>query len=144
MVVRRPRRDELVRVAALEAECFSHPWTQEGFAQAYADDNVIFLVAADAQVIGYVLLYTAADQGEIPTIAVDRGRRGEGVGSALLAALFEEAGRRGVTRVFLEVRQGNLAAKALYRANAFVLVGVRRDFYQDPLEDADLMMRDLI
>jgi ribosomal-protein-alanine N-acetyltransferase len=71
------------------------------------------------------------------------GRRGRGIGSALLEALLAEAGRRGCTEVFLEVRTDNNRAQQLYRRHEFTEIGIRRGYYQPSGADALVMRRSL-
>lgn len=159
--IRPAKEGDLAAVAALEATCFRHPWTMQGFAEAFGNERVVFLVAAmdggktadssgriaaddPGRIAGYALLYTAADEGEIPTIAVAQDCRRQGVGKKLLQALFDAGRAMGIRRIYLEVRQGNGAAIALYAANGFRKMGVRRNFYREPTEDADVMARTLL
>ena len=142
-VVRRMREADLDAVAAIEAECFSDPWSRQGFADALAFEGNIFLLAEDQDgggIIGYCGLYQAADEGEITNVAVTAARRRNGAASALLKALLEEAVRSRITQVFLEVRVSNAAAIALYRGYGFEVCGTRRNFYSDPDEDAYVMV----
>lgn len=145
-IVRRMREQDLDAVAAIESECFSAPWTRQGFADALEFAENLFLAAEDIKsgaVIGYCGLYRAADEGEITNVAVTKSCRGRGAASALLEALLEEAACRGTAQIFLEVRVSNTAAIALYEKYGFEVCGKRRDFYSDPDEDAYVMVRRL-
>src|SRR6266550_1194512 len=104
-----------------------------------------YLVAADEGVIaGYAgMLATGGGQADVLTVGVAQGRWGEGIGAAMLENLLAEAGRRGCTEVFLEVRTDNDRAQRLYRRYGFVGTGVRRGYYQPSGADA-LVMRHMI
>ncbi len=103
-----------------------------------------YLVAEDSgAVAGYAGLLAAGHQADVLTIAVAAGRWGQGIGSLLLGALFEEAARRGCTEVFLEVRADNDRAQRLYQWWGFAEIGVRKGYYQPSGTDAIVMRRDL-
>ncbi len=125
---------DIDRIAELEVECFADPWSRWALAWHYGD---LFVVAeSGGGVAGYVIARHAGDEGEILNLAVDPACRRQGVASRL----FEEARRRmtaaGVQRVFLEVRESNLAARRFYAGHGFREVGRRRGYYRDPTEDA--------
>ncbi len=80
---------------------------------------------------------------EIYNIAVAAAHRRDRIGSKLLEALLEMAARENVRRISLEVRKSNEAAVFFYRKHRFESLGLRRNFYRDPVEDALLMGREL-
>src|SRR5699024_8398814 len=88
---------------------------------------------------GYAGLLAVGDAGDIQTIAVDPALRGQGHGRNLMLALAEEAARRGVRDVFLEVRADNEPARSLYRSLGFAEVGIRPGYYQPDGVDAIVM-----
>lgn len=86
---------------------------------------------AGEEVVGYAGLATAADVGDVQTMAVRPDRQGRGLGGQLLDALLAEAARRGCAEVFLEVRRDNGPARALYDRRGFAQVAVRPRYYGD-------------
>ena len=119
-------------------------WPAESYARLAALPSGIVLVSeANAQVIGFVVARTVADEGEILNIAVHPAFRRQGVASALLIAVLQRLSSSAVTRIFLELRVSNLHARALYERNGFVTSGVRKAYYRDPVEDALQMQRNL-
>jgi ribosomal-protein-alanine N-acetyltransferase len=80
----------------------------------------------------------------VQTLAVRRAHWGEGVGTALLTALLDEAHRRGLPRVELEVRADNERAQRLYQRFGFEEVRVRRGYYQPSGTDAIVMVREAV
>ena len=76
-------------------------------------------------------------------IASDPACRRCGIGGALLKALTEEAARRHAGSVFLEVRESNDAARAMYRKAGFKESGIRRNYYHAPLENAVVMQLEM-
>ncbi|HEX8338805.1 MAG TPA: GNAT family N-acetyltransferase, partial [Pyrinomonadaceae bacterium] len=69
--------------------------------------------------------------------------RRQGVGGALLGAALEAAARRGAVEAVLEVRAGNLPAQRMYERFGFAVVGSRKGYYREPVEDAKIMTRRL-
>ncbi|MEO6041584.1 MAG: GNAT family N-acetyltransferase [Croceibacterium sp.] len=85
--------------------------------------------AAGAPAVGFSLSRMAADEEELLLLAVEPGLRGHGIGSRLLERVIDAARRRGVGRMFLEMRDGNLA-ESLYRRHGFAPAGRRRHYYR--------------
>jgi ribosomal-protein-alanine N-acetyltransferase len=123
-------------VHAIEQAAFSDPWSARDFQECVASD-VVFLVATTPEgVAGYVVAQDAADEGEILNLAVAPARHRGGIGRALVARVLATLAGRGAVRVFLEVRESNAAARALYAALGFQEVGRRSRYYRRPVEDA--------
>ncbi len=127
----------LPALAQIERECFSAPWSEASLREELGKG--IFLVAErDGKVMGYAGCQTVLDEGYITNVAVSPDCRMEGVGRALMSGLLERAGERGLSFVTLEVRASNFPAIALYKGMGFEKVGVRKNFYEKPTEDAEL------
>ena len=123
-------------VHAIEQASFTDPWSVRDFRECVASD-VLFLVAtAGAGVDGYVIAQDAADEGEILNLAVAPARHRGGIGRALVEDVLAALAERGARQVFLEVRESNTAARALYAALGFAEVGRRSRYYRRPVEDA--------
>ncbi len=126
----------LAAVAALERLCFSLPWSEDALRTELDNPRARFLVALDGHtVVGYMGMHIVLDEGAVTNIAVDPSRRREGIARTLLR---HQAALGGVTRITLEVRTSNTAARALYEQEGFVLDGMRPRFYERPTEDAAL------
>lgn len=124
-------------IVRIERASFSDPWSARAFEGLLASASVRTMVAErDGQVIGYSVVVGAADEGELANIAVDPDCRRQGVSALLLSDLLATAERTGVMALFLEVRESNTAARALYERFGFGKVGRRRGYYQRPTEDA--------
>lgn len=123
-------------VHAIEQAAFTDPWSARDFRECVASE-VVFLVAATPDgVAGYVIAQDAADEGEILNLAVVPARHRAGIGRALVEHVLAALGKRGAERVFLEVRESNAAARALYGLLGFQEVGRRSRYYRRPVEDA--------
>lgn len=131
---------EISGIAALEAECFSKPWSASSLESELENQNARFFVAVSSgEVLGYVGCIFVCGEGSITNIAVKASARRRGVASLLLIRLIETAKAESATEIFLEVRRSNLAAQKLYQKFGFSICGERRSFYRAPLEDAYIM-----
>lgn len=104
-------------------------------------DHRKYLVLADESdtIHGYAGLLVVGEVGDIQTLAVAPTQRGRGYGRVLMHALAEEAARRGVRDVFLEVRADNEPARHLYLSLGFAEIGTRPRYYQPDGVDAIVM-----
>ena len=131
----------LPAVAALEKACFpAEPWSEGLFRDALDNPNTAILLAEgeDGAVLGYAVLSTVLDEGNLDNIAVARPARRNGVADALLSALTG-FGREHLACLMLEVRASNAPAIALYEKHGFTAAGRRKNYYDAPCEDAILM-----
>jgi ribosomal-protein-alanine N-acetyltransferase len=135
---------DLAAVAAIERAAFSDPWSPSSFRSLLANPAVCFSVAErEHAVIGYSVVWFAADEAELANVAVAATARGRGVGALLVDAVLAEAVTRGAATVYLEVRESNAAARRLYASRHFAEVGRRRRYYRNPGEDALVLARPL-
>ena len=86
-------------------------------------------------------MWIIVGEGHITNIAVDPAYRNQGIGKAVLGSLIEEAERRKLTGVTLEVRESNIEAINLYKKFGFICAGIRKDYYHDTKEDAIIMWK---
>lgn len=129
--------EDVEAVAALEARAFSTPWRADTFLTLLERPGAVLIVAeCDGGFAGYAVLWCILDQGELANIAIEDRLRRNGLGGALLDHVLDVARSRGVRNLFLEVRVGNAAAAHLYDSRGFVEIGRRRDYYDQPREDA--------
>lgn len=130
----------LAALAEIEKACFHAPWSEAMLREEL--DKGIFLVAEqDGQAVGYIGCQTVLDEGYITNVAVSPDCRRQGIGRALIAELGSCARAKELSFVTLEVRASNASALALYEGAGFGRVGVRKNFYSAPSEDAVLMTR---
>ena len=139
--VRRMTEQDCPVVAELEKRIFSQPWSEQGFCDAIAMAENIFLVAEDAgEICGYIGMYQSLDEGEITNVAVAPEKRNAGIGWQLMQTALSEARQQGITQIVLEVRVSNASAIHLYEKCGFINCGVRKGFYDFPKEDAYIMI----
>lgn len=144
VVVRPMAAKDIPALALLEQAVFSDPWGTAAFEAELANPGGITLVAEkDSAVLGYLNAHHATGNVHINTFNVHPDMRRKGTGTALLRELVRRAQRLSAEEITLEVRAGNRPAVALYEAFGFVSVGVRKNFYREPVEDAKILKKEL-
>ncbi len=113
------------RLAAIHAEAFAAAWDRAALAELLASPGV-FAVAEEG---GFILIRVVVDEAEILTLAVRPSAQRAGLGARLVEAAVVRAAALGAERMFLEVAEGNAAARALYARSGFVEMGRRRGYY---------------
>lgn len=122
---------------ALEQHVTGDAWSAARFAELLDQSRFVGLGAFyGPELHGSVTAYTIGGEAEIVNVAVHPAWRGQGLGTALLRRLAALVVDRGMERIVLEVREGNLPARAVYAKTGFVQVGRRPRYYVDPSEDA--------
>ncbi len=143
IMVRRAVSRDIPRLAEIEKICFSEPWSEAVFKDFLGGNGSIVLAAvSEGTVVGYVTGAYVLERSDIYNIAVTADYRRKGVGNALLREFFAVL-PNGVKTVGLEVRESNLAAISMYKKNGFETVGMRKNFYVLPRENAVLMTKQL-
>jgi ribosomal-protein-alanine N-acetyltransferase len=145
LIVRAMTVEDLDAVAAIERHAFVDPWSIAAFADLLTHAHARLLVAVDGDsraIVGHCVLLRMADEAEVANIATAASHRRRGVGHGLLREALSRCDAEGVAATFLEVRESNVGARALYTAHAFHEVGRRPRYYRHPEEDALLLRRD--
>ena len=143
MEIRRSRPDDATAIAEMEKGIFSQPFGQKDILAYICSETAMCFTAIDgSEVIGYIIGSKIPPEGEIYRIAVRPDRRQRGVGYRLLSYGLKTELGSGVETVFLEVRESNVPARALYKAYGFKELGIRKNYYQDPTENAVVMIKD--
>ena len=136
---------DVPQIAALERLCFSDPWSEGSVAGELENELSLWLVAEeDGTVRGYIGSQSVPPDCDILNLAVAPDARRQGLGQQLLQALLDALHRRGIERVFLEVRPTNVPARALYAALGFEEIGRRKEYYVNPVEDALILRKELL
>lgn len=116
------------RLAALHAEAFTAPWSEAEFADLLQQAGVFAVEEAD----GFILIRLVLDEAEILTLAVRPSARRAGLGGRLAGQGAVRAAQAGAVRLFLEVAEDNVAARALYDRAGFTQIGRRKAYYAAP------------
>lgn len=136
------QKENLGQIAQIEKASFSMPWSEKSFEEALDNPNAFYVVAEEeGRVTGYCGAYLILDEADVNQVAVDSSRRNQGIGKKLMEALLERLKQAGASAVTLEVRKSNRAAIALYESLGFVTEGIRKNFYEKPVEDALIMWK---
>ena len=143
-VIEKMNFSHIAAVAELERECFSTPWSENSLREELENPNARFFAAVlDGRVIGYAGMHTVLGENYIDNIAVTEAYRKMGVASKLLETLETTAKNENGEFVSLEVRESNSAAVGLYEKCGYSRVGVRRNFYSKPTENAVIMTKEI-
>ena len=131
------------QIAELEKLCFHDPWSENSITSELDNKLSCWLVALDKdQVVGYVGSQTVLGETDMMNIAIHPDYRKQGIASALINALIETLKERGSHSLMLEVRSSNEPAKSLYFKMGFESVGIRRNYYRNPKEDALILRKE--
>lgn len=132
--------ESLAEAASLERQCFSDGVSEQALRSfAEADANHYFAAMEDGCLCGYGGFSLAADEAEILTVAVAPEHRRRGIARTLMLRMMRDAAGMGAAVLYLDVRESNEAARALYHSLGFEVTGIRRSYYSKPRENAVLM-----
>ncbi len=133
--------DDTEALCKIEAACFSQPWTEIAFKDFFNSEfSVCFKAECSGTVCGYVGFYiSACDDCDITNIAVLPQCRKNGIANKLMNTVISYCKSNKINKVMLEVRRSNAPAIALYEKLGFAQVGIRKNYYKKPVEDALLM-----
>src|SRR5581483_9443299 len=145
--IRKARKGDIDRIIDIERswQHLSH-WSIDSYYRLLNDDSFTssFVAEADGEkarpnIVGFVIFHIAADVSEIYNIAVESAHARSGIGNELMQAAVRESGRRNARKVVLEVRKSNTPAINFYLKFNFKIVGDRKNYYSNPIEDAYIM-----
>ena len=131
------------QVAALEKVCFSEPWSERSIAHELTNPLAYWLVAVEGdRLAGYVGSQSVLDEADMMNIAVEPAYRRQGIAEGLVERLVSHLALTQVRCLTLEVRASNEPAKSLYGNLGFETVGVRKNYYRNPREDALILRKE--
>src|SRR5690606_30068585 len=133
--------EDLPAVVDLDQKSFSLPWPERSFRVELTDNPAsrCWVAALDGKIVGMIVVWLSADEAHIATVATHPDHRRQGIGAQLLSQALQSLLGEGARSSFLEVRESNLAAQAMYRKFGYEVTGRRRRYYRDNDEDAILM-----
>ncbi len=140
IVIERMNEAHIVEIGRLEKECFSTPWSENSLREEIDNERARFFVAVcDGNVAGYIGAHNVFGEVYITNVAVFPEYRRKGVAETLIKKLNDVSFSENAEFVTLEVRESNKGAINLYSKIGFKEVGKRKNFYENPREDALLM-----
>ena len=143
MTIERMKEGHVAAVAELEKLCFADPWSEKSIASELNNPLALWLVAVeDGSLCGYIGSQSVMGESDMMNVAVHPDHRRKGVGEMLVLALCEELSKENA-RLALEVRASNAPAIALYEKLGFDQVGLRKNYYRNPKEDALILRKEL-
>ena len=143
MIIIQMNESHVPQIAELEKLCFNDPWSVNSIASELENRLAFWLVAVEEdQVIGYVGSQTVLGETDMMNIAIHPDHRKRGIATELIEALIRGLTERGSHSLMLEVRASNEPAKALYTKMGFEFVGVRKNYYRNPREDALILRKE--
>ena len=130
-------------IAALEATCFSMPWSENAILHEVKNPISCWLVAVEnGEVLGDIGSQFGYGEADMMNLAVVPQFRKQGIGQQLVAELIEHLDKLDVKSLTLEVRQSNTAAVKFYEKMGFQQVGLRPNYYQKPKEAALILRKE--
>lgn len=132
-------------VVALEAASFTNPWSKDALLWEMRNSDVtrVYVARDEAGALAaFCACWVIFDELHINTMAVAANRRRQGIASALLTYVLDDARAAGVRKATLEVRQSNEAALRLYESLGFRVVAKRPGYYTKPDEDGLILWLD--
>lgn len=140
--IRKLCEEDIEPLSRIESESFSMPWSPKDFRDLLSRDYCMYLVAlVDGEVAGCCGMTMICREGNIDNVVVAERFRNRGIADAMLRELIARGEAAGITAFTLEVRVSNAAAIHLYEKLGFVSEGIRPNFYEKPVEDANIMWR---
>ncbi len=133
MICKAEKKD-LYEIGKIMADSIANPWSDENLIASFIDPHTYFLVYKDACVLGYLIYKLIDNEAEIESIAVKEECRNQGIASKLICEINAET-------IFLEVRKSNIPAISFYNKSGFEQIAIRKNYYNNPCEDAIIMKK---
>lgn len=143
IIVRKMVETDLETVVRIEKETFTDPWSYSAFKSDLGNEMAWPIAAiCDNVLAGYSCIYIAAGELQIGNFAVAEAFRGRGIAKALMNEIIKLAQHNKCDAMFLEVRESNIPAQSLYKSFGFKQAGRRLGYYNNPRENAILMVKE--
>lgn len=143
MIIVKMSESHIPQIAELEKLCFNDPWSENSIASELGNKLALWLVAEhEGQILGYVGSQTVLGETDMMNIATHPDFRKQGIGTALIRALIVELSAQGSHSLMLEVRASNESAISVYEKMGFIQVGIRKNYYRNPKEDALILRKE--
>ena len=144
MIIERLNDCHIDSLCDIENQCFSHPWSRASFeAELIKDCSVFFVAVKQGNAVGCIAANVSIDEGYISKVMVSESFRNAGIASALMKELIDFAEKKQLKRLSLEVRESNIYARKLYEKFGFNYLGIIKNMYDDPQENAAVYEKEL-
>ena len=140
-IIRKMTVEDIPAVVALDQMSFSLPWPERSFRFELTDNPAsrCWVAEVDGRIVGMIVNWLLVDEVHVATIATHPEYRRQGIARKLLLHSLRYMSDEGAVSSFLEVREGNSAAREMYRKFGYQETGRRKAYYKDNNEDAILM-----
>ena len=141
---------QIAIIQALEQNSSQHPWSNRQLADCLDHDYLIQTFAFDSEpeeIIGYWILQQVVDELHLLNFTISKSYQGRGIGTKVLRQLIEnQRSEQGISSIYLEVRESNIAAQAVYSKCGFQQIGERKHYYRNGLHEREkaILMRCII
>jgi ribosomal-protein-alanine N-acetyltransferase len=149
--IRKIRPSDVERIIEIERswQHLSH-WSEDSYYRLVNDDGFTASFLAEIEdaaghpmIAGFVIFHVAGTNCEVYNIAVDARHARTGIGKQLMNTVVNESLKRYASKVLLEVRKSNTNAIRFYEGFGFKVLGERKNYYSNPVEDAFVMEKGL-
>lgn len=141
MEIRRATPADAGAIVNLEEKVFSDPWSEESVISTISTEgSMCYCAISDGEICGYIIARQIPPEGEIYRIATHPEKRRRGIASRLLLYAIKTERGRGLESLFLEVREKNTPARKLYTECGFTEIGIRKNYYKNPDDNAIIML----
>lgn len=125
-------RDDCLKIAEIEKECFSKPWSLDMIIGSFCDEHFFgFVAKSENETVGYIGISCVFDTADVLLVAVDKKYRRLGIASELLTLAESKAKLKGAERMMLEANENNLPAVCCYMSRGYKTISKRLDYYGD-------------
>lgn len=129
-MIRLMQASDLAAVSQIESLVQTHPWTKNQFEESI-NSHVSTVIEQDHQVLGFCILQPVVDEANLLLMAIHPSQQGKGLGYQLLDESIALL-KNNPVQIFLEVRESNKAAIALYEKSEFHQIDLRKNYYPKP------------
>lgn len=131
MTVREMTKDDIPAAVMVDSNAFSDPWGDTAFSEELTKDySDYFVCEYEGEIAGYAGIWCIYETAELIRIGVSEKFRRLGIGNMLMEQILAASKSRGCERMMLEVREGNIAAQALYKKFGFCQISQRKGYYK--------------
>lgn len=124
--------DDFPELFKIELRAHSVPWSLGTLQNSQGGRYLNLKYLQNSQIVGFVICQTVLDEATLFNIAVAPEMQGRGIGKSLLLELIKQLKERGITALWLEVRESNFKAQKLYENLGFNQVDIRKNYYPTP------------
>ena len=139
---------DIPSVLDIENISYPNPWRASTFSGEIGNEPIshplVIIYKPLNKLVGYVVYWLIQDEVQISNVAVSLEYRNRGIAEIMLRRVLDRIQKQSAKHVWLEVRPSNKAARFLYKKLGFKVLGIRSNYYRNPVEDAIIMGKILV